>query len=35
MKKGEKELRYGIAIGIVIAAIILGILGIAVYYIFR
>jgi len=35
MKKANKELGYGIAIGIVVAAIILGILGIAVYYIFR
>lgn len=33
MKKANKELGYGIAIGMVIAAIILGILGIIIYFI--
>ena len=33
MKKSSKELGYGIAIGLVLASIILGISGIAVYFI--
>jgi len=33
MKKESVNLGYGIAIGIVIAAIILGILGIIIYYV--
>jgi hypothetical protein len=33
MEKSNTRLGYGIAIGIVIAAIILGIFGIAIYYI--
>jgi len=32
MKKESVNLGYGIAIGIVIAAILLGILGLALYY---
>jgi len=35
MKKKSVELVYGIAIGMVIAAIILGILGIIIYYFMR
>jgi len=35
MERGSKDLGYGIAIGIVIPAIILGILGIVVYYFLR
>jgi len=33
MKKASVELGYGIAIGLVIASIILGVLGIAFYFI--
>ncbi len=33
MKKANVELGYGIAIGIIIAAIILGIFGIVFYYV--
>jgi len=35
MKKAEIRLGYGIAIGMIIAAIILGILGIGIYYFMR
>ena len=35
MKKSSRDLAYGIAIGMVIVAIILGISGIVIYYLYR